>query len=92
MIAMKTSKYERELKRYEENKPKIDSLNALKISFGNNKIDAATYGKNYLMATKGAAAAATAAAGVAANSNIVADPSFENSQQPGIPAYTLDGE
>lgn len=55
MIAMKTSKYERELKRYEENKPKIDSLNALKISFGNNKIDAATYGKNYLMATKGAA-------------------------------------
>ena len=55
MIAMKTSKYERELKRYEENKPKIDSLNALKISFGNNEIDAATYGKNYLMATKGAA-------------------------------------
>ena len=55
MIAMKTSKYERDLKRYEENKPKIDSLNALKISFGNNEIDAATYGKNYLMATKGAA-------------------------------------
>ena len=55
MIAMKTSKYERELKRYEENKPKIDSLNALKVSFGNNEIDAATYGKNYIMATKGAA-------------------------------------
>ena len=67
IIAMKTGKYERDLKNYAENKTKVDSLNALKSSFANIKIqydddgkpyrpiDAATYGKAYIMATKGAA-------------------------------------
>ncbi len=67
MIAMKTGKYERDLKKYDENKTKVDLLNALKSSFANIKIqydddgkpyrpiDAATYGKAYIIATKGAA-------------------------------------
>ena len=54
MIAMKTSKYNRDLKKYDENKTKVDSLTSLKSSFANNEIDAATYGKAYIMATKGA--------------------------------------
>tara|TARA_B100001964_G_scaffold103498_1_gene115699 strand:+ start:102 stop:1925 length:1824 start_codon:yes stop_codon:yes gene_type:complete len=54
IIAMKTRKYERDLKNYDKNKTKVDSLNALKSSFANNSIDAATYGKAYIMATKGA--------------------------------------
>ena len=55
ILAMKAKKYERDLDNYDKNKEKIDSLNSLKASFANNEIDAAAYGKAYIMATKGAA-------------------------------------
>ena len=55
LIRMKEKKYDRELLSYDEDKKRIDSLTSLKASFSNNKIDAATYGKSFIMETKGAA-------------------------------------
>jgi len=55
IIAMKKSKYDRDLIKYDDNKKRIDSLTSLKASFANNKIDASTYGKSFIMETKGAA-------------------------------------
>ena len=55
LIRMKEKKYDRELLRYDEDKKRIDALTSMKASFANNSIDAATYGKKFVMETKGAA-------------------------------------
>ena len=55
LIRMKEKKYDRDLIKYDADKKRIDSLTSLKASFSNNKIDAATYGKSFIMETKGAA-------------------------------------
>ena len=63
LIRMKEKKYDRDLIKYDADKKRIDSLTSLKAAFSKkrepdgtlNKIDAATYGKSFIMETKGAA-------------------------------------
>ena len=55
IIEMKKHKWERDLEKYDKDKTRIDSLTSLKASFKNNEIDASTYGKSFIMETKGAA-------------------------------------